>query len=271
MRAGSLRQRQRRVQRERQREQQRRDQQHHPGDRLSGAAQQNRGRRRQAQRSPRAPRRLAPPGADRTAWARSPRAGRARGCRAAGSALRRVRRASRRRRRSRRSASRRRAGCRRANAERRGSPGWSGTGGSRARRRARGRARTRPGRARAASSDQHRDHRRRRVAVAAQVGDQAPALGDGEQHRVEREQEPHERADHREKRRRLVARGRGLRKQPFVIADVLTFRRPAASARRPRARGPRAGRGAHEDAAKSAAQTRGFLRVEQRRERRSGS
>jgi hypothetical protein len=45
--------------------------------------------------------------------------------------------------------------------------------------------------------------------VAAQVGYQTPALGYGQQHRVEREQEPHDRAERREQRavELLVARG----------------------------------------------------------------
>jgi hypothetical protein len=75
--------------------------------------------------------------------------------------------------------------------------------------------------------EQHADDRHRRVAVAAQIGDEAPTLGDGEQHRVEREQEPYEGADDREKRRRLVARGRSLGKLSFVIARGLDVQTPA--------------------------------------------
>ncbi len=151
-----------------------------------------------------------------------------------GSAQRRSRRACRRRRRSRRSASRRRAGCR-PRTPSRGSRGSSGTDGSRAPPRALGRARTRRGPSTTASSSSTRDHRRRRVAVAAQVGDQAPALGNGQQHRVEREQEAHQRADHREQRRRLVARRRCLREQPFVVARGLDVQAPGRQAheRRP--------------------------------------
>ena len=45
---------------------------------------------------------------------------------------------------------------------------------------------------------QDRDHRQGRIAVAAQVGDQATALGHRQEHRVESEQEAHQSADHRE-------------------------------------------------------------------------
>ena len=95
---------------------------------------------------------------------------------------------------------------------------------------------------------QHRDHGPRRVPVAAQIGDQPPALRDGQQHRVEREQEPDERADHREQRGRLVARRGRLGEQRRVVVDRLDVQAP---------RGERLQSGSH---ARLARAGRGLLR-----------
>ena len=119
---------------------------------------------------------------------------------------------------------------------------------------------------------QHGDDDPRRVAVAAKIGDQAPALGDGQEHGVEREQEADEGADHGEQRGRLVARGRGLREQPFVVARALhvqaTDRRSASRQAHKRGTDPafHAGGRLYEDAADAAGETRHFLGVEQRRD-----
>ncbi len=89
---------------------------------------------------------------------------------------------------------------------------------------------------------QHGDHGARRVAVAAQVGDQPAALGDGQEHRVEREEEADERADHGEQHGRLVGGGGGLGEQLLVVArrgDVRAAPRRGGSARpAPPARDP---------------------------------
>jgi hypothetical protein len=82
---------------------------------------------------------------------------------------------------------------------------------------------------------QHRDHRPRRVPVAAQIDDQPPALRDGQQHGVEREQEPHERADRREQGGRLVARRGRLGEQLLFVVDRLDVLAPARQARERRA------------------------------------
>ena len=115
---------------------------------------------------------------------------------------------------------------------------------------------------------QHRDHRARRVAVAAQLGDQPPALRDGQQHRVEREQKPDQRADRGEQGARLVDRRGGLREQLFVVVGALDVQAPGGEhlERRPHA-GFRAGGGRHEDPAHAALQARHFLCEEQRRDR----
>ena len=131
---------------------------------------------------------------------RSRRAGRARGCRAAGSAPRRSRRAF-----PRPTAIATLCQLHDALRSRRRTPGtgrrgWSGTGGSRAPRPAPARARTRPGPSTSASSSSTAITvrgvypSRRRSAISRR------RCGHGQQHRVEREQEPHERADHREQR-----------------------------------------------------------------------
>ena len=115
---------------------------------------------------------------------------------------------------------------------------------------------------------QHRDHRPRRVPVAAQIDDQPPALRDGEQHRVEREQESHERADRREQRGRLVARRGRLGEQPFFVVDRLDVQTPAGQ---PLERSSHlclgAGGRLYEDAAHACAQAGHFLGERQRHDR----
>ncbi len=82
--------------------------------------------------------------------------------------------------------------------------------------------------------------RPRGISVAAQIGDQPAALGHGEQHRVEREQEAHERADHRKQRGRLVGGRGGLREQLFRRGSrTRRSGAPPRVARAPRAPGLR--------------------------------
>ena len=65
------------------------------------------------------------------------------------------------------------------------------------------------------------DDRRAPRAGDAQVGDRPAAIGDGQQHRVEREQEAEQRADRREQAAGQVARAERLAQQ----RDVLVGRR----------------------------------------------
>ena len=64
-------------------------------------------------------------------------------------------------------------------------------------------------------------------AVQAQIGDRLAALGDGQQQRVEREQEAEQRADRREQAARLVARAQRLAQQRDVLVGRRDRERPA--------------------------------------------
>ena len=115
---------------------------------------------------------------------------------------------------------------------------------------------------------QHDDHGRGRVPVTAQVRDQAPALWNGQEHRVEREQKPHERADHREQRGRLVGSGSRTREQRFVIARGLHVQPPGGEPLECRThRRFAAGGGLDQDATDAPGQTGHFLGLGQRRDR----
>ncbi len=115
---------------------------------------------------------------------------------------------------------------------------------------------------------QHRNRRQRRVPITAQICDQPPALRHGEQHRVEGEQEPDERADRREQLSRLVALRRRLGEQRRFVGGALDIQAT---------RGKRAQRGSHatlralgglhQDAPDAPVQPRHFLSEEQRHNR----
>ncbi len=115
---------------------------------------------------------------------------------------------------------------------------------------------------------EHRDHGPGGIAVAAQIDDQPAALGHREKHRVEGEEEPDERADHREQGGRLVGCRRGFREQLFVLIGGLHVQPPAGE---PLQGCPHLGFPARgwldENAVQATLQARQFLRVFQRCER----
>ena len=126
--------------------------------------------------------------------------------------------------------------------------------------------------AEAETLEEHHLHDRRALrAVDAQVGDRLAALRHGEEHRVEREQQPEQRRDHGEERARLVRRGEA----PGAAArrprrPLATSRRPPASACSSLAHGASCpGFRLHEHARDAAAQAGESCRLCERHDRRA--
>ncbi len=75
--------------------------------------------------------------------------------------------------------------------------------------------------------EEHLHDRAALGADQAQIGDRLAALGNGQQQRVEREQEPEQRADRCEERARLVARAQRLAQQSDVLVGRGDLQTPA--------------------------------------------